>query len=122
MHFGIAAILPHPNRYSFQTGVHTHILPDPDFLRFMNHSCVPNVFVNTKEMCVLAVNVIEPGDEIVCFYPSTEWLMKEPFLCCCGSPQCLGRIQGAAYIADGILSKYHVADHIKLLLGQGEDA
>ena len=114
-HFGIGSIVPAPERYSIQIGASRHILPDPDFLRFLNHSCAPNVLVDTAEMSVRALTRIEPGDSLEYFYPSTEWSMNEPFACECGARDCLGVIRGAAYLADDILARYRLSDHVARL-------
>lgn len=55
------------------------------------------------------------GSEITLFYPSFEWDMSSPFECWCGAPDCLRRIQGAKYIPNATLQKYHLADHIREL-------
>jgi hypothetical protein len=47
-----------------------------------NHSALPP-----------APRAREPGDELRCFYPSTEWAMAEGFDCKCGAPECLGFIR-----------------------------
>lgn len=114
--YGIGAIVPAPERYSIQIGASRHILPDPDFLRFLNHSCVPNVFVDTADMSVRAITRIEPGDSLDYFYPSTEWSMNEPFACECGARDCLGIIRGAAWLAAGDLARYRLSDHVAKLV------
>jgi hypothetical protein len=112
----IAAVVPGPERYSIQVGASRHILPDPDFLRFLNHSCAPNVFVDTAAMCVKAVTPIAPGDSLEYFYPSTEWSMNEPFACECGARGCLGLIRGAAHLPADVLARYQLSGHIARLV------
>ena len=67
-------------------------------------------------MVVTAIAPIRPDDEITFFYPSTEWEMANPFECECGMPECLGTIQGAAFIPRSVLRRYHMAEHIENLL------
>lgn len=105
-----------PTRHSIQLDAHRHVLMEPDALRFTNHSCDPNVHIDTARMRIVALRRIEPEDEITYFYPSTEWFMAEPFTCRCGSEHCLGRIAGAAELPSAILARYHLAEHIGLLL------
>jgi hypothetical protein len=120
--FDIAEILPEPTRHSIQYSATKHVLVNPDFLQFTNHSCDPNIAVHTKEKYIRAIRPIKPGDEIVYFYPSTEWSMAEPFTCFCQSPHCLTRIRGAAYLPFEILANYHLSDHIAKLLAKREKA
>jgi SET domain len=113
---GVARVVAAPERYSIQVGASRHILPDPDYLRFLNHSCAPNVFVDCAEMSVKAIGCIRPGDSLEYFYPSTEWSMREPFRCECGSSDCLGVIRGAAHLPAETLARYQLADHVRRLL------
>jgi hypothetical protein len=116
--FEISASFPRPTRQTIQCGVSGHGLLVPAFLRWINHSCDPNVVIHTRGMHVRAIRRIEPGDEIVYFYPSTEWSLAEPFQCCCRSPKCLVSIRGAAYLPPDILAEYDVSDHIGVLLAE----
>jgi hypothetical protein len=52
------------------------------------------------------LRAIRKGDELFYFYPSTEWEMAEPFQCLCGSPNCLGRIAGAAHLSKDVIQNY----------------
>src|SRR5215210_1630274 len=96
INFGAAAILKTPTYLTVQTGVEEHIHLKPDFLKFINHSCDPNVFFDTHAMQLVCLRPIEPGDEFGFFYPSTEWDMAQPFECLCGSSKCLKFISGAS--------------------------
>lgn len=95
-----------------QTGINTHITLDPEFLQYINHSCRPNVFFDTTAMQLVALAGIQPGDELMFFYPSTEWSMVQPFDCFCGTTQCLHRIQGASYLSDEEAMQYRLTDFI----------
>lgn len=95
-----------------QTGIGKHIILQPEFLQYINHSCEPNVFFNTTTMELVALKSIQPGDEFTFFYPSTEWDMAQPFHCHCGSRHCLQHIQGAAYLPDEVLRLYQLSDFI----------
>ncbi len=96
-----------------QTGVDTHITLMPEFLQYINHSCEPNVFFNTDTMELVALKDILPGDEFTFFYPSTEWEMAQPFVCSCGTKDCLQLINGASNLTIQTLSKYKLTDFIK---------
>jgi hypothetical protein len=100
-------------RYTLQVGVSEHILLEPEILQYTNHSCDPNVVFDVLRMTVRAIRPIAPGDEIVYFYPSTEWDMAEPFVCACGAACCLRRIQGAAHLPPDVLGRYELQPHIQ---------
>jgi hypothetical protein len=96
-----------------QTGPSTHITLKPEYLQFINHSCSPNVFFDTEKKVLVSLKDIHPGDEITFFYPSTEWEMDQPFLCQCGSAQCLQIIQGAAFLSTAVLESYQLSAFIR---------
>jgi hypothetical protein len=108
--------LPHtstfdkPDRYTVQIGQDMHI--GVGIFSSLNHSCDPNVVLDTDSMLVIAWRDIAAGDELAFFYPSTEWDMAEPFLCNCGSPECLGLIRGAKYLPAAVFEKYFINQHI----------
>ena len=103
--------VPVPNRFSVQVGADRHI----DGLRqltYLNHSCAPNVFLNTTELTVNALRNIAAGEELSFFYPSTEWRMAEPFDCLCGTAECVGQIAGAEALSQSTLSRFRINEHI----------
>lgn len=97
-HFSAAETFENPSRYTVQVSDKKHILLNPEFLQFINHSCSPNVFFDTEKKQLECLEEINPGDEFRFFYPSTEWEMDEPFHCNCGSESCLQTIKGAKFI------------------------
>lgn len=101
------------NRYTLQVGLSKHLLLEPELLRYVNHSCDPNVVFDVLRMTLRAIRPIAAGEEIVYFYPSTEWDMAEPFVCTCGAACCLKRIQGAAHLPAGVLERYELQPHIQ---------
>jgi hypothetical protein len=111
--FDAAAILKAPTYLTIQTGIDEHIHLKPEFLKFTNHSCDPNVFFDTHAMQLIALKNILPGDEFTFFYPSTEWDMAQPFVCLCGSKKCLKSISGAAHMSADVLSQYTLTRFIK---------
>lgn len=114
--FGAAAILKTPTYLTVQTGIEEHIHLKPEFLKFINHSCDPNVFFDTSAMQLIALREIEPGDEFTFFYPSTEWSMAQPFECLCGSSKCLKYISGAATMDRNLLKNYKLTKFIEQML------
>lgn len=103
-----------PNYLTLQTGSQKHISLSPECLQYTNHSCDPNVFFDTDTMELIALKPIQPDDEMVFFYPSTEWQMASPFSCNCGSVACLGTIGGAASLKDEQLKGYRLTKFIQM--------
>jgi hypothetical protein len=111
--FSAAAILRTPTYLTVQTGVDEHIHLKPEFLKFANHSCDPNVFFDTASMIFVALKDIRPGDEFCFFYPSTEWDMAQPFDCVCGASCCLKHISGSAHMDPEALKQYRLTTFIQ---------
>jgi hypothetical protein len=101
-----------------QTGVHTHITLQPEFLQYINHSCDPNVFFDTATMELMCLKALQPGDELTFFYPSTEWDMSQPFVCNCKTAACLQLINGASHLDQSTLKKYRLTNFIKQMAQQ----
>lgn len=110
--FAAGTIVDTPTYLTVQVGIHKHILLDPEFLQYINHSCDPNVFFDTTNMQLIALKNIQPGDEIVFFYPSAEWDMAQPFACYCGSENCIQQISGAAHLSEETIRLYRFTDFI----------
>ncbi len=106
-------ILENPTYLTVQVGHNKHITLRPQYLQYINHSCRPNAIFNTTNYQLITLRDIEEGEEIVFFYPSTEWEMTQPFICSCHQPNCLGLINGAANIPHRILEQFVLTDFIK---------
>lgn len=106
-------VLDRPNYLTVQIGDRQHIMLDPEYLQYINHSCNPHVFFDTEKWVLIALRKIEIGEELTFFYPSTEWSMDRGFDCICQSENCLGYIQGAAHIPQNILTKYNLSQYIQ---------
>jgi hypothetical protein len=111
--FSAGTISAEPTYLTVQVGIDKHITLQPEFLQYINHSCDPNVFFNTTTMQLVALKQIDAEEEMVFFYPSTEWKMTQAFDCYCGSPRCIGRIKGAAYLSATIQAQYRFTDFIQ---------
>ena len=114
--FSAGTISAEPTYLTVQVGVGKHITLQPEFLQYINHSCDPNVFFDTTSMKLVALKDLEEGEELTFFYPSTEYDMAQPFICYCGSQECLRNIRGARYLSKDIQNKYRFTDYIKQLL------
>lgn len=110
--FEAGEILAAPNKYTVQINDETHVILDPEFLQYINHSCDPNVFFDTAKMELSCLKDISPGDELTFFYPSTEYAMASPFNCFCGANNCLHKIQGASFLSQEVILHYKFTDFI----------
>ncbi|KAK4048844.1 hypothetical protein OIO90_005652 [Microbotryomycetes sp. JL221] len=92
---------------------HIELMSD---LLYVNHSCEPNVAFDVRgqpqDWKVVALKDLDVGDVLTFNYVSTEWCMQQPFVCQCRSRSCLGTITGAKGVAEDVLSKYFINDHI----------
>ncbi|MEP7343351.1 MAG: SET domain-containing protein-lysine N-methyltransferase [Acidobacteriota bacterium] len=110
--FAAREYVERPTYLSVQVADDRHIHLAPEFLQYINHSCEPNTFFDTKSGEVVALRDITLNEEITFFYPSTEWSMTQPFACFCGAASCIGQIQGAVHLPKPALAKYRFAEHI----------
>jgi hypothetical protein len=115
--------LPAPSRWTIQLGARQHAEPGPFELRFVNHSCAPNVIFDIEAGALRALRRVDPGDELRCFYPATEWDMAETFECRCGAAECLGSIAGAGRMDTDKLRGYELSGFVRTQLngGSGSD-
>lgn len=111
--FSAAVVQSYPTYLTVQTGADRHITLMPEFLQYINHGCSPNVFFDTATMQLICLQPLQPGDEFTFFYPSTEWEMAQPFVCNCGSKDCLQLINGASHLSVETLSRHRLTDFIK---------
>jgi len=116
--FSAGTIAAEPTYLTVQLDIGKHITLQPEFLQYINHSCDPNVFFDTTLLQLVALKELQPEDEMVFFYPSTEWKMTQSFDCYCGSPHCLGKIRGAAYLPAEIQSQYRFTGFIQQQLAK----
>ena len=107
-------VMPHPNRYTVQIGrdLHTQV----GELAALNHSCDPNVIIETEQMLLIARRAIKTGDELFYFYPSTEWEMHSPFICGCGAAGCIRVVAGARFLPCSTLEQHYLTPHIQELM------
>ena len=107
-------IMDKPNRYTVQIGrtTHTHV----GKLAALNHSCDPNVILDTEKMIMIARHDIEKGEELSFFYPSTEWEMQAPFICLCGAANCIHVVVGACFLPLLTLENHYFSLHIREMM------
>ncbi|KAL1629921.1 hypothetical protein SLS54_000779 [Diplodia seriata] len=109
---------PAPVYTTVQRGADAHVELNSD-LRYINHSCEPNLIFDMDAMEVrvdpTSSEGLKVGDELAFFYPSTEWVMDRGFECQCGAPACLGFIEGAKTLDEKTLGRYWVSRHVREL-------
>jgi hypothetical protein len=104
-------VISRPNRFTVQIGRTEHT--DVGKLAALNHSCDPNVILDTTGMQMVARRDIEEGEELSFFYPSTEWEMDAPFICLCGSSNCIHVVAGARFLPLSTLEHHFLNQHIR---------
>ena len=62
----------------------------PDYI---NHSCEPNAGLE-GQIAIVALQRIQPGDEVTIDYAMCDGSPYDEFDCACGSTQCRGRVTG----------------------------
>lgn len=111
--FAAGEVFTTPNYLTVQRAENEHITLVPEFLQYTNHSCSPNIFFDTDNMEIVAIKDIAANDELSFFYPSTELEMAQPFICFCGSRDCLQNIRGARHLPADVLNKYRLTGFIR---------
>jgi len=102
------------NRYTVQIDKDKHT--DVGKLAALNHSCAPNVILDTENLLMYACRDIEKGEELSFFYPSTEWEMDAPFICLCGSSNCIHVVAGARFLPLSTLERHYLNIHIREMM------
>jgi len=103
-----------PNRFTVQIAENKHT--NVGKLAALNHSCDPNVILDTDKMHMVARRDIEKGEELYFFYPSTEWEMDAPFICLCGNSNCIHVVAGARFLPLSTLENHYLNPHIRNLM------
>ena len=104
------------NRYTVQIAQDKHT--EVGKLSALNHSCDPNVILDTERLLMVARRDIEKGEELSFFYPSTEWEMDAPFICLCGSANCIHVVAGARFLPLSTLETHYLNKHIREMMIQ----
>jgi hypothetical protein len=102
------------NRYTVQIASDKHT--DVGKLAALNHSCNPNVFLDTENLLMYACKDIEKDEELSFFYPSTEWEMDAPFICLCGASSCIHVVAGARFLPLSTLENHYLNKHIREMM------
>ena len=109
-----AKVIGKANRYTVQIGRDRHT--EVGKLSALNHSCDPNVILDTENLQMVACRDIQEGEELFFFYPSTEWEMDAPFICLCGASNCIHVVAGARFLPLSTLENHYLNRHIRELM------
>lgn len=107
-------VLEQPTSKTVQLSQFEHAL-DPRCLALVDHSCDPNTLIDVARRSLIANQDIPEGAHLTRFYPSTEWVLAEPFRCLCGAKSCIGQVQGAKFLDAEILFKQYISAQIREL-------
>ena len=102
------------NRYTVQISQDKHT--EVGKLSALNHSCDPNVLLDTENLLMVARRDIDKGEELSFFYPSTEWEMDAPFICLCGASNCIHVVAGARFLPLSTLEHHYLNRHIREMM------
>jgi len=102
------------NRYTVQISQDKHT--EVGKLSALNHSCDPNVILDTENLLMVARRDIDKGEELSFFYPSTEWEMDAPFICLCGASSCIHVVAGARFLPLSTLENHYLNKHIREMM------
>lgn len=102
------------NRYTVQISQDQHT--EVGKLSALNHSCDPNVILDTEHLLMIARRDIAKGEELSFFYPSTEWEMDAPFICLCGAANCIHVVAGARFLPLSTLEHHYLNKHIREMM------
>lgn len=109
-----AKVIETANRYTVQIGRDRHT--EVGKLSALNHSCDPNVLLDTENLQMIARRDIAEGEELSFFYPSTEWEMDAPFICLCGASNCIHVVAGARFLPLSTLENHYLNRHIREMM------
>ncbi|KAK8075431.1 hypothetical protein PG997_010094 [Apiospora hydei] len=108
-----------PSYSTTQAGRNLHLELNSN-IHFVNHSCAPTLEWDMEhvEMRVNRQRDLKKGDMLSFFYPSTEWILAQPFDCWCGAGEgkCFGRVEGAGRMDPTRLKGYWLNGYIKEML------
>jgi len=107
-------VINRANRYTVQIGRDKHT--EVGKLAALNHSCDPNVILDTENLLMVARRDIEKNEELSFFYPSTEWEMDAPFICLCGATNCIHVVAGARFLPLSTLETHYLSPHIREMM------
>ena len=87
-----------PDPYTIQIDTHTHLRPDGQLWRYLNHSCTPSCRIDFSTWTLVTTRAIQDNEELTFNYLTTEWDMTAPFMCQCGALNCYGYVAGFRYL------------------------
>jgi len=88
-----------PTRISLQIDVDRHIEGSEETNAYLNHSCDPTAYYDYSGVYLRARRDIAAGEEVTVNYNAGDYDLHEKFACRCGSPRCVGLVQGFSHLS-----------------------
>lgn len=90
-----------PDQHSLQVKEHKHQTSTESkaYENFIKHLCDPNCYIDFESLELKTLRDIQQNEEISFNYLTTEYDMKVPFTCNCGSEKCKKEIKGFKYLS-----------------------
>jgi hypothetical protein len=91
----LANLPPPVKRHSLQVEEDHYLvsLSDCEPPDYVNHSCAPNAGLS-GQIGLVALRDIPAGEEVTYDYAMSDGSSYDEFDCCCGAPECRGRVSG----------------------------
>ena len=112
--FGDCEVLEQPNERTLQLSPFEHAF-EPKVIALVDHSCDPNTLVDVAHRALIANQDIAEGTHLTRFYPSTDWVLTQPFRCLCGARNCVGEVRGAKFLESEVLFSHYISTQIREL-------
>jgi len=93
-------------QHTFQVDYDRYVLPERESAGwYINHSCEPNCVILGRTR-ILALNRIEPGEELTIDYSTNVGWDGFAMECACGSPSCRKIVRSYRYLDQGLRARY----------------
>jgi hypothetical protein len=112
--FADCEVLEQPTDKTLQLSPFEHAF-EPKVIALVDHSCDPNTLVDVAHRTLIANQDIPEGAHLTRFYPSTEWILTQPFRCLCGAKNCIGEVRGAKFLEAQVLFSHYISTQIREL-------
>lgn len=110
-----------PTRISLQIDADRHIEGSEETNAFLNHGCDPTAYYDYSGVYLRARRDLAPGEEVTVNYNAGDYDLYEKFTCRCGSPECVGVVQGYRHLSRSQQEALEplLAPYLRRMLQQG---
>ena len=92
-------VIDRPTRISLQVDEDRHIEGSEETNAYLNHGCDASAYYDYAGVYLRARRDIAAGEEVTVNYDAGDLDLHEKFVCRCGSPRCVGLVQGFAHLS-----------------------